>query len=80
MLCGLKIAGLTRANLEAQLADATARRCWWVEDAIRADLRELARFAGKNAKNCVQCGEPFVEGPTSLDRERFERGECGGCQ
>jgi hypothetical protein len=36
------IHGLTRANLEAQLADAIKRRCWWAEDAIRADLRALA--------------------------------------
>jgi hypothetical protein len=35
--------GLTRAQLEAQLASARARRCWWAEDAIRADLRALDR-------------------------------------
>jgi hypothetical protein len=35
--------GLTRAQLEAQLASARERRCWWAEDAIRADLRALDR-------------------------------------
>lgn len=33
--------GLTRAQLEAQLASAIERRCWWAENAIRADLRKL---------------------------------------
>jgi hypothetical protein len=33
--------GLTRAQLEAQLASAIERQCWWAEDAIRADLRAL---------------------------------------
>ena len=37
------INGLTRAHLEAQLRSALERRCWFAEDAIRADLRQLDR-------------------------------------
>lgn len=39
--------GLTRAQLEAQLTSAIQRRCWWAEDAIRADLRALDQLGGK---------------------------------
>lgn len=35
--------GLTRTHLEAQLRSAVERKCWFAEDAIRADLRRLDR-------------------------------------
>jgi hypothetical protein len=37
------INGLTRSQLEAQLRSAIERKCWFAEDAIRADLRQLDR-------------------------------------
>lgn len=44
-----RLNGLTRAHLEAQLASAIERKCWWAEDAIRADLRALDEL-GENEK------------------------------
>ena len=41
------LCGLTRAQLEAQLASAIQRRCWWAEDAIRADLRALDQLGAR---------------------------------
>jgi hypothetical protein len=34
---------------------------------------------GTTSRCCQVCGEDFVQGPTALDRERFQRAICGGC-
>ncbi len=33
-----------------------------------------------SVKRCVACGVDLIQGPTALDRERYEHLLCGGCQ
>lgn len=45
---------------------------------VSVDGSEL-RTEPVKPKRCQRCDVVLIEGPTSLDDERYERGVCGGC-